>query len=271
VSAIMQDQLTDFVAQSDPRKWKETLAVLSTYGKSDEFPALCAALGDRLEGAGSFANGSLCYMCALNLGKTVRYWRFSLQKSNGASEDGRSSTTDLLSLHDFIEKVTVFAQAMDSSHYQLEDDVASLFSDYSKALAEQGLLVSASRYLRGCETQECKELRDRIYRSRLGGFCSDLMASPPAFPFDFVNVGVARDLQGITLKKGGMQQLPAHQDFAAQTSQHLQVQQQSQYNRQSPLLQSQNAQQMPPVPPLPTQSQVRSWSSLAHFIYAILH
>lgn len=256
VSAIMQDQLTEFVAQSDPRKWKETLAVLSTYGKSEEFPTLCAALGDRLEGAGSFANASLCYMCALNLGQTIRYWKFSLQKGNGSIDDG-SSTTDLLSLHDFIEKVTVFAQAMDSSQFQLDDDVANLFADYSKALAEQGLLVSASKYLKGCDTQECKELRDRIYRSRMGGFCPDLMASPPAFPYDFVNVGVARDLQGITLKQGVV---PVQQDThsAALTSQQPQMQQQSQYVQQSPQLQSQHAHQAPQVQPLMSQSQVRS-------------
>ncbi len=259
VSAIMQDLLTDLVAQSDPRKWKETLAVLSTYGKSEEFPSLCAALGDRLEGAGSFANASLCYMCALNLGQTVQYWKLSLQKGNGACKD--SSTIDLLSLHDFIEKVTVFAQAMDSSQYQLDDDVANLFAAYSKALAEQGLLVSASKYLRGCDTQECKKLRDRIYRSRMGGFCPDLLASPPDFPFDFVNVGVARDLQGITLKQGGGQQLPVQQDqyLATQTSQQpqMQQQQQSHYVQQSPQLQPQNAQQMPQVQPLQSQSQVR--------------
>ena len=259
VSAIMQDQLTDLVAQSDPRKWKETLAVLSTYGKSEEFPSLCAALGDRLEGAGSFANASLCYMCALNLGQTARYWKLLLQKGNGACKDG-SSTIDLLSLHDFIEKVTVFAQAMDSSQYQLDDDVANLFANYSKALAEQGLLISASKYLRGCDTQECKKLRDRIYRSRMGGFCPDLMASPPAFPFDFVNVGVARDLQGITLKQGVRQQLPVQQEqyLATQASQQPQMQQQqSHYVQQSPQLQPQNAQQMPQVQPLQSQSQVR--------------
>src|SRR5210317_1277665 len=82
VSAVIHDQLTDLVAMSDPKKWKETLAVLSTYGKSEEFPILCAALGDRLEGAGDSANASLCYMCALNLGQAVKYWKFTLEKAN---------------------------------------------------------------------------------------------------------------------------------------------------------------------------------------------
>jgi protein transport protein SEC31 len=243
ISAVINDQLNELVAASDPSKWRETLAVLSTYGKSDEFPALCAALGDRLEEAGGdFANASLCYMCALKLGDAVRYWKYTLQNTNMAYEGG---TSDLLSLHDFIEKVTVFSQALDSSQYQLDDDVAKLFTDYSKALANQGMLVSAAKYLKGFDTQECKELRDRIYCSRMGRFCPDLMASPPDFPFDYVNVGVAQDLHGINVRQGGVQQhMQMHQqhDFAAQLTdpifaQQTQEEQQSQQLQQSPQFQ----------------------------------
>ena len=257
VSAVIHDQLTDLVGVSDPSKWKETLAVLSTYGKSEEFPTLCAALGDRLEAAGDSANASLCYMCALNLGQAVKYWKFTLENANEAFEGG---PVDLLSLQDFIEKVTVFTQALDSSQ-ALDDDVAGLFAEYSNELANQGLLVSASKYLKGCNTQECNELRDRIYRSRMGQFCPDLIASPPDFPYEFVNVGVASDLQGITIKQPvpiqqqqpqmqmqqedqyAQQQASAASTQATSQVQQEQVQQQEQV-RQSPQLQ-------------PTQSQVR--------------
>lgn len=142
VSAVVHDQLTDLVALSDPSKWKETLAVLSTYGKSEEFPTLCASLGDRLEEAGDIANASLCYMCALNLSQTAKYWKHTLQSAN-ASFGG----TDLISLHEFIEKVAVFTQAMDSSN-ELDDETANLFAEYSSALANQGLFVAAAKYLR---------------------------------------------------------------------------------------------------------------------------
>jgi len=273
VSAVIHDRLPDLVAASDPAKWKETLAVLSTYGKSEEFPRLCAALGERLEGeaAGDFANASLCYMCALNLGQAVKYWKFMLvEKANINNEEKSSATTteDLLSLHEFIEKVTVFTQALDSSELELDDDVAKLFAKYAESLANQGLFVAASKYLKGCgDTQECKELRDRIYRSRMGGFCPDLISSPPDFPYDFVNVGVASDLQGITVKQGGVQQMmQQHQQQlehpsyevasvdAAQTAnqvqqQQAQVQQSQQQVQQSPQLQ-------------PTQSEGPSSSSL---------
>lgn len=39
--AVVNSSLMDLVLKSDLAIWKETLAILSTYGKSDEFPALC--------------------------------------------------------------------------------------------------------------------------------------------------------------------------------------------------------------------------------------
>lgn len=142
VSAVIHNQLTELVSVSDPLKWKETLAVLSTYGKSDEFPMLCAALGDRLEESGDFANASLCYMCALNLGQAVKYWKFTLENANKSF-----GGTDLLSLQDFVQKVTVFMQALDPSE-EIDDEVSALFAQYAKSLSSQGSLVEAAKYLR---------------------------------------------------------------------------------------------------------------------------
>jgi protein transport protein SEC31 len=67
---------------SDPTKWQETLAILSTYGKSEEFPNLCVALGDLLEAAGDARSASLCYMCALSLERAVKFWRTQLEAAN---------------------------------------------------------------------------------------------------------------------------------------------------------------------------------------------
>jgi hypothetical protein len=52
---------------------------------------------------------------------------------------------DLLALHDFVVKVTVFMKAVDSK-VALDDDVAELFAQYANALSEQGLLVTAAKY-----------------------------------------------------------------------------------------------------------------------------
>ena len=258
VGAVVHDRLLEYVALSDPAGWRETLAVLSTYGKSEEFPQLCSALGKRLEGSegagGDSANASLCYMCAMNLNEAVKHWKVTLQSAS-AERSG-----DLLPLHDFIEKVTVFTQALDSSKVEFDSEISNLFADYSKALANQGLLVTAAKYLSGCDTQECKELRDRIYRSRMGSFCPAFTASPPEFPYDFVNVGVANDLQGITVKQYSESQLtmqmqqpeqPFIQAAAADTTQTVtQIEPQSRQHQ----MQHQQVQQSPQLQP--TQSEV---------------
>lgn len=48
---------------SDLSQWQETLAILSTYAKQEELPALCEALAERLEKeAGDRKSANLCYM-----------------------------------------------------------------------------------------------------------------------------------------------------------------------------------------------------------------
>ena len=122
---------------------------------------------------------------------------------------------DLLALHDFVVKVTVFTKAMDASA-TLDDDVSELFSQYANALAEQGLLVTAAKYaryvssvffrtvcssgslphtihfslLRGASL-DSKVLRDRLYRSRESPGCLAAMGSAPEFPFSLVQVNKA--------------------------------------------------------------------------------
>jgi hypothetical protein len=52
---------------------------------------------------------------------------------------------DLVALHEFVVKVTVFLKAAGPKE-QLDPDIAELCSKYASALAEQGLLVTAAKY-----------------------------------------------------------------------------------------------------------------------------
>ena len=122
VGAIIRDDLGSLVQNSDVGNWQETLAILSTYGKSDEFPPLCVALGDMLEESGNLSNASLCYMCALNLNKAVKYWRSQLANSNGSNRD----IMDIQGLHEFVVKVSIFLHAAGSSE-SLSSEDAELF------------------------------------------------------------------------------------------------------------------------------------------------
>ena len=58
-----------------------------------------------------------------------------------------SGTTDLLALHAFVEKVTVFLNATDPNS-SLDEAVASIFGEYADKLSAQGSLVTASKYCR---------------------------------------------------------------------------------------------------------------------------
>ncbi|CAN0522927.1 unnamed protein product, partial [Laminaria digitata] len=63
VNAIIKSELGGLVEASDLGQWQETLAILSTYAKQDEFPTLCEALASRLETeAGDRKSANLCYM-----------------------------------------------------------------------------------------------------------------------------------------------------------------------------------------------------------------
>ena len=186
VSAVMGNRLAEFVQSSDPKNWPETLAILCTYGRSDEFPSLCVGLGDLLENAGNTQSASLCYMCALSLEGAVRFWRVQLQEANEKKGD-----VDITAVHDFVVKVSIFLSAI-GQNVNLEPEDSKVFSLYASRLADQGLLVPAAKYSKG-DSPEGLILRDRLYRSKATGECLAAMGNiPPEFPFDYSDIQPSR-------------------------------------------------------------------------------
>ncbi|KAH8070454.1 hypothetical protein JL721_5228 [Aureococcus anophagefferens] len=178
VRAIITNELGALVAASDLRKWEETLAILSTYGKSDEFPALCEALGGRLEHeARDDKAAALCYMCAVNVPKTVKFW---IDDFNAASRS--LGKVDTLALQDLVEKVTIFARdesgACDPAAQlgALGPEVVGLFTNYAALLASQGEALVAAKYC-ASRDDDSSLLLDRLHRS--AGPAYD--GHPPAF------------------------------------------------------------------------------------------
>lgn len=180
VSAVIHNKLGDFVTSSDPANWHETLALICTYASEAEYKPLCKALGDHLEAAGDIANASVCFMCAMNLEKAAKYWLLQLEQA------GKS----YLALHNFAVKVAIFMQAAGDANAQLSDSVADTLFKYAKVVAEQGNFQTAAKY---CQSmlQECKELQDRLYRSKDSQACTQALGKTPDFPYNYVNVGVA--------------------------------------------------------------------------------
>jgi protein transport protein SEC31 len=190
VQAIMQNQMSKLVQEADLAKWRETLAILSTYGASDEFPQLCQALGGKLQEAGDADSACLCYICAMDVPTVVAYWKEQLDGASPEEED------DWMPLHQFVVKVSILLQACPS---ELSPEVSALFNKYAQLLAEQGLLVEAAPYVyEGV-------LQDRLYRSRASQACLVAMGNqPPAFPYAVQTVEMSR----------GVVSLPQERDAA---------------------------------------------------------
>jgi protein transport protein SEC31 len=175
--AIIKTELIDLVAQSNLKDWQETLALLSTYGKIDEFPVICEALAARLENEiGNHDAANLCYMCASNILKTIAYWTSQLKDSNALL--GRIDTA---ALQEYVEKVMVFSSTNPTA--DLGEDCYHYFAEYANLLASQGRLEEAAKYLK------CKSLSENILMDRLYHAGNKAAGSrPPAFPFDKIVV-----------------------------------------------------------------------------------
>lgn len=209
LSGIVGSQLEQLVNESDVSRWQETLAILSSYGQSDEFPRLCIVLGDRLAKAGDTKNASLCYMCALDVEHASRYWKSQYEAANKAK-----GALDLMALHDLVAKVTVFMKAAGSTA-TLPADIAELFTVYASVLAEQGLFVLAARYAQGTN-EEGIILRDRLYRCRDSQQCLPELGSAPQFPFTMETVSTG-ELQA-TLQRQSVRQAQAAVQAAQQAA-----------------------------------------------------
>lgn len=241
VRAVIRNQLDELIQERDPHLWRETLAMLSTYAASEQFPTFCVSLGKRLEECGDAASASLCYMCSLSLDETVRFWKEQLNQgisavpTNGNSyHEKKAGSLDLTALHQFVIKVHVFLQAIatsESKKNDLSDDIAEYFFRYAVALADQGCFASAAKYCRGTST-EALILKDRLYRSRASPECLAAMGgSPPEYPYQIVIVHASRgqvDAQQIREAENYQKQQAAYQQEQERLqAQALQQQQQA--------------------------------------------
>ena len=176
--SVIKNELMTYVLQSDLTKWRETLALLSTYGKSEEFNGMCEALANRLETElKDIPSATLCYMCSTNVERTIEFWAAELSYSNQVK-----GSTDTTALQQFVEKVVVYTSAHKID--DLGDACGKYFAEYAGLLASQGILDVAPHYLKGSSDEE-NILRDRLFHA---GPKHEVGARPPPFPFDKVNV-----------------------------------------------------------------------------------
>eukprot|EP00775_Hariotina_reticulata_P008692 gene8692-8873_t len=177
ISAMVDGDYMSLVKTRPVGQWRETLAVLATYTGADQWASLCDALASRLAQTGMQHAASLCYICAGNVDQAVSYWSKAVRASGGSVE----------ALQAVIEKSVVLGLATNTSAGS--NSLADLVTTYANALATQGRMGAALRYLEmvpGEASTSVAVLKDRIYRSGASSVPSDIAAPP--FPFQLEDI-----------------------------------------------------------------------------------
>ena len=81
LATIVSGDLTEAVASTTVASWRETLAMILTYAREEEFITLCQQLGERLEQLGARDEALLCSICAVDVSGLLRV----MEERRGAS------------------------------------------------------------------------------------------------------------------------------------------------------------------------------------------
>ncbi|PCH44664.1 hypothetical protein WOLCODRAFT_26929 [Wolfiporia cocos MD-104 SS10] len=183
--SIVTNDLADIVQNADLQEWQEIFVVLCTFASQEEFSGLAEQLGQRLEFQANVAkaseaadaearaiefrrNATLTYLAAGRLERLVNIWIEELAEEERqlVSDDGLEGsryTAHALALQTFIEKVTVFRQAiryedLDLAQKSSDEDaevraykLSGLYDryfEYADLLSAQGLVKEAVEYLK---------------------------------------------------------------------------------------------------------------------------
>ncbi|KAK7205469.1 hypothetical protein BZA70DRAFT_278204 [Myxozyma melibiosi] len=170
MSSISSKNLLDLVDNADIDSWKEIVVALCTFAPEGDFNTLVGKLGDRLGEARKTADASqalelrksasICYFVGADLPKLVAIWIEELadmekEALKSTSESESPFAVHIKSLQDFIEKVTVFRNAvkyndagakLDSDKWALSE-LYEAYREYANVVASQGFLELAHKYL----------------------------------------------------------------------------------------------------------------------------
>lgn len=202
--SIVTNDLSDIVQNADLQEWQEIFVVLCTFATQEEFSNLAEQLGSRLEFQGSVmrAGGAdneddtlelrktatLTYLAAGRLERLLNIWIDELAEEEKLllnDEDqlsGSRYAAHAHALHTFIEKVTVFRDAIkyvDGDLAQTPSEDASVktyklgalydrYFEYADMLSTQGLVKEAVAFLKltpadyAGSALDCAGIRERL-------------------------------------------------------------------------------------------------------------
>jgi protein transport protein SEC31 len=193
IACMLNNKVVDIVDEADLDDWKSALSVIASCQNPQQFKQLCDKLAYRLENEkGDTFSATLCYILSGNIEKVIPVWVKKVISARN-EQSGIIPTDQLL---DFIEQVTLFKVATNSSDQQLLDlqpDITLVYTQYGQLLSQQGpeLLPVALRYLNivshGQESPEIAALRYRVYHSVVKPF-----GPVPNAPFEIKEPQLAR-------------------------------------------------------------------------------
>jgi protein transport protein SEC31 len=168
---VIDSNLLDVAEHAELADWKYTLVVFCTFAKADdEFSNLCEALGQRLEREGKVADAKVCYLAGKKLSRIVDIWvadaetqeKEELEKATSASAFSIHATA----LQGFVEKVTVFKHARDTTDGDLKK-MYDKYAEFVQIVMSQGNLSVAQKYidLLPGENEAVKTVKSRLAKA----------------------------------------------------------------------------------------------------------
>ncbi|KAK8789941.1 hypothetical protein WA158_006721 [Blastocystis sp. Blastoise] len=156
-SSIVRGDLSSLVSASSLEDWKDTLVMILTYGKAEEFVPLCQDLSKKLEDNHYVDEALLCSICAMDLPSVVRL---------GLKSNVNKDIDDLVPVLEVISILTHMQQEEGEQLPELDPSLLHNVITLSTSLVNQGLASMATRFIRSIGASEEGELLlYRIYQS----------------------------------------------------------------------------------------------------------
>lgn len=192
VNAILSGKLEDVVKNADILEWKEIVAFLCTFSKTEDFSQHLSILGTRLLSASSDRLPStICFLAGGNIESLTKLFTSKLDQPTKPSQLWSYG----LNVAQILETLVVFRLSMNGSFdsnvpptpspaiMDLIPVIPQLTSLYSQMLIEQGEYELATIVLNGAECKPSENdpiavLKDRLYNLHNYGW-----SEIPAFPF----------------------------------------------------------------------------------------
>lgn len=154
LAKIVSGDLTEAIASSTRDNWQETLAMILTYAREEEFISLCQELSAHMSALNETAAAILCSICAVDISSLIS---LGLQFTKD---------TRIRSNLSIIEVILILCSMVSAQDLVLKEDVkivADKLGVLCKELKEQGMESVQTKFLQLlCSVPSAQELLQRL-------------------------------------------------------------------------------------------------------------